>query len=355
MAERQNRTELGDRARDVLKAVIREHIRSGRPVGSRRLAKIYWEKLSPATLRNVTADLEEMGYLEQPHTSAGRVPTAKGYRFYVDSLLETTELGGREVARIRRSLEQEMDPGELISKTCEVLSIFSDNVGFVMPPPISLAPLRHIEFIRLSHRRILVILVTGKGFVQHRVIEMDRDLRQVELDEAGHYLIAHFEGNPLNQIRDELLSLISEEKTLYDRMLRNVISLGAASLIKVDAEADEKAQVYVGGADRLLQKPELADIRRMVLLFRTFEEKSVLVKIINECLNENPAGPTVTIGLGKHVPEMRDWSLILSPYVYNQNSIGGLGILGPSRMEYEKAISLVDYVAKLFGQLMNGN
>ncbi len=346
---------LDARSREVLRGLVREYIHSGRPVGSRRLAKVHAEGLSPATIRNVMANLEERGFLKQPHTSAGRVPTDKGYRFYVDSLLETRKLSKKEVNRIKGSLEQETDPADLMTKTSQILSTFSDNVGFVLAPPISLAVLKHIEFVKISRERVLVILVTGAGLVQHRIIQLDEDVAQSDLDQAGRYLGTHFKGKNLFEIRDELLHLMSEEKSLYDRILKNVILLGSATLMKPETEVEEGADVYLGGAAQIIQKPEMNDINRMIALFETFEEKSRLVKIINECLKSNPEGPTVTIGLEEHIPRMHDWALVSSPYLHNHKVMGGLGILGPSRMEYARAISLVDYVAKLFGELLDGN
>ncbi len=355
MARKDSTTQLNERAQDVLKVLIQEFVQDGKPVGSRRLAKNYWEKLSSATIRNVMADLEKVGFLTQPHTSAGRVPTAKGYRFYVDSLSDTRQLTTREVDRIKQSLEQETDPGELMSKTSQVLSTLSNNVGFVLAPPISRAAMKHIKFVRIAKRRILVVLVTSSGLVQHRLIRIDQDLPQGELNQAGRYLVAHFEGRTLLEIRLELLRLMMEEKSLYDRMLQNVTLLGTASLVQYEGEENEEAEVYLGSTASMIRKPELADIKKMTVLFETFEEKSRLVKIVTECLKANSSGPTVRIGLEKHLPGMRDWALISSPYLYDQKSMGSLGILGPSRMEYDKAISLVDYVAKLFGKLLNSD
>ena len=355
MARQPASAQLNERARNVLKELIQEYVRGSKPVGSRRLARNYSERLSPATIRNVMADLETVGLLTRPHTSAGRVPTAKGYRFYVDSLLNTRELPTREVDRIKQSLENETDPGELMNKTSQVLSRLSNNVGFVLAPPLSHADMKHIEFVRIAPQRILVILVTESGLVEHRLIQLDQDLRQRELDQAGRYLIAHFQGKTLLEIRRELLRLMLEEKSLYDRMLKNVILLGTASLVNCEGGEDEESEVYLGGTAGIMQKPELADLNRMIALFETFEEKSRLVKIITECLKANSSGPTVRIGLEKHIPGMQDWALISSPYLYNHKVIGSLGILGPSRMEYEKAISLVDYVAKFFGKLLSSN
>lgn len=355
MARQGSTVQLNERAQDVLKALIQEFVQDGKPVGSRRLAKNYWERLSSATIRNVMADLEKVGFLTQPHTSAGRVPTAKAYRFYVDSLSDTRQLTAREVDRIKRSLEQETDPGELMNKTSQVLSTLSNNVGFVLAPPVSRAAMKHIKFVRIAKRRILVVLVTSSGLVQHRLIQIDQDLSQGELNQAGRYLVAHFEGRTLLEIRLELLRLMLEEKSLYDRMLQNVTLLGTASLAQYEGEDDEESEVYLGSTARMMQKPELADIKKMTVLFETFEEKSRLVKIVTECLKANSSGPTVRIGLEKHIPGMRDWTLISSPYLYDQKAMGSLGILGPSRMEYDKAISLVDYVAKLFGKLLNSD
>ena len=355
MVRQRSTVQPNERAQNVLKALIQEFVQDGKPVGSRRLAKNYREKLSSATIRNVMADLEKVGFLTQPHTSAGRIPTAKGYRFYVDSLSDTRQLPAREVDRIKQSLEQEADPGELMSKTSQVLSTLSNNVGFVLAPPISRAAMKHIKFVRISKRRILVVLVTSSGLVQHRLIQIDQDLPQRELNQAGRYLVAHFEGRTLLEIRLELLRLMLEEKSLYDRMLQNATLLGTASLAQYEGEENEESEVYLGSTASMMRKPELADIKKMTILFETFEEKSRLVRIVTECLKANSSGPTVRIGLEKHIPGMRDWALISSPYLYDQKAMGSLGILGPSRMEYDKAISLVDYVAKLFGKLLNSD
>jgi heat-inducible transcriptional repressor len=355
MGKQRNITESDERSREVLKAIVREYTRSGKPVGSRRLSKAYREGLSPATLRNVMADLEEMGLVTQPHISAGRIPTAEGYRFYVNSIECTWKLPNRQATQIKQSLEPETDPGELMNKTSQVLSALSDNVGFVLVPPVSTATMKHIKFIRRSRQKILVILVTESGLVQHRLIQLDQDLAQGDLDQAGRYLVTQFEGKTLVEIRAELVGLMLEEKSLYDRLLMNAVLLATASLVKSEDGEDEETDVYLGGTTRIMQKPELADIDRMITLFQTFEEKGRLIKIINQCLKTSSSEPSVRIGLGKDIPGMRDWALVSSPCLHNQKVIGGLGILGPSRMDYEKTISLVGYVAKLFSQLLPNN
>jgi heat-inducible transcriptional repressor len=338
-----------------LRELIREYVRTGEPVGARRLSKLEQESLSPATIRNVVADLEEAGYVAQPHTSAGRVPTEKGYRLFVSSLLEAWKLPNRQADKIRRSLEHERDPDELMSKTSQVLSTVSKNVGFVTAPSMSVALMKQIQFLAVSERRVLVVLVTRGGLVQHRLIHTDENIAQSELDRAARYLVDNFAGKSLLQIREDLLALMSEEKTLYDQLLKTVVLLGIASLKRPDSDQEDPSEVYLGGASRVIQKPELADVTRMIVLFQAFEEKSRLVKIIGECVKENPVGPAVVIGLERHLPGMQDWALISSPYFYDDKMIGSLGILGPSRMEYEKTIGLVDYVAKLFGEILSSN
>ncbi len=355
MTEKLGAEILEERAASILRILIREFVRTNKPVGSRRLAKIHDEELSPATIRNVVADLEETGFVTQPHTSAGRVPTAKGYRFYVDSLAETQSLPDEDVDRIRQSLGEESDPDTLMNKASQLLSALSNNVGFVLAPPLSMTVMRHIEFVKIAGRRVLVILVAKTGLVQHRILRLEDELPQSELDQASRYLVHNFEGKSLSEIRDELIKLMSEEKALYDRMLQNVILLGNASLMREGDDADAESEVYLGGTARIIDKPELADVNRMMTLFQTFEEKSRLVRILNECVRCDQRRPTVTIGLEKHIPGMMDLALISSPYSYDRGVTGTLGILGPSRMEYEKAISLVDYVAKLFGQLLANN
>jgi heat-inducible transcriptional repressor len=342
---------LDERARSVLRAVIREYIRVGRPVGSRRLSRIYREGLSPASLRNVMADLEEAGFLTQPHTSAGRVPTAAGYRYYVEYLMGRGGLDPDEIGEIRRNLEAETDPEELMERTSRLLAAYSDNIGIVLAPPISRAIMKHIEFVRLSGRRILVILVSRSGLIQHRLVAAEEDYTQAELDQAGRYLVEHFAGRTLLQVRAELIRLVSQERAQYDRLLRNAIRLGFASLQEAVEEKEEEPQVFLGGASRVARRLVSEETDRLFMLLQALEEKRMLVKIVSDCIREGQSGPFVTIGLEQHIPGLVNWTLITSPYEYEGQSCGSLGILGPSRMEYERAISLVSWVARLFGQM----
>jgi heat-inducible transcriptional repressor len=301
------------------------------------------------------SDLEEAGFLAQPHTSAGRVPTRTGYRFYVESLLGHSTISLADTDQIRSSLEEEADPAELMSKTSQLLSIYTDSIGFVLSPPISTLIMKHIEFVRLSDQRLLVLLVGEGGLVQHKLIQLKENLSQAELDQAGRFLVEHFAGMNLIKIRSELLQLLSQEKALYDRLVKNVVLLGSVALSSESEKAENEPQVFLDGTSRILRRLSGSEMERLFSLFRTFEEKSRLIEIITECLDEAHDGPSVTIGLERHIPGMANWTLITSPYNYDFQTSGSLGVLGPSRMEYEKTISLVDYVAKLFGQILGNN
>jgi heat-inducible transcriptional repressor len=351
MINREENKQLDERSTNVLKTLIREFVHAGKPVGSQLLSELYREKLSTATLRSVMADLEKAGYLSHPHTSAGRVPTLQGYRFYVESLLKLPSLRPSEEGEIKRQLEEESDPVDLMEKTSRLLSTYSNNIGIVLSPPISQVSMKHIEFVRLSEKRVVVLLVSTTGLVRQKLVILDRDFSQSELDQASRYLVENFAERSLAEIRSELVSRMSEERAQYDRLLRNAILLGTVTL---DTEEDEQGEplLYYGGTSRVLSRLQDPELDRVFHLFQALEEKEKLVKLITECLKEAQGDPSVTIGLEPHLPGMQDWTLITSRYTCEPGATGTLGVLGPCRMEYEKTISLVDYVARLFGDLM---
>ncbi|HEV8131208.1 MAG TPA: heat-inducible transcriptional repressor HrcA [Acidobacteriota bacterium] len=343
---------LNERAKAFLKSLIQEFIQTGEPVGSRRLSRLSEEGLSPATIRNIMADLEESGFVAQPHTSAGRIPTEKGYRFYVNTLLDRTELSKRDISEIELTLENGDPTAEnLMTRASHILSTVSNNVGFVLAPPVSKIVLRHVEFLRLSDKRVLIILVGESGTVQNRVISTDNDMSQQELDFAGKYLVTNLAGMTLPQIRNRLVQLMSEEKALYDKMLQKVIKLGTAGL----EETKDEGSVYVEGTARLMRNPEFADVRQMIEIFEMFEQKSRLVKIISECIRTDEIGHKVAIGLESLAPGAQHIAVIASAYNYGNQMQGTLGVLGPARMEYARAIPLVEYVAKVVEKILNRN
>ena len=341
---------FNERNREILHWVIATFIVTGRPVGSRRIARHSREQLSAATVRNIMADLEEMGYLHQPHASAGRVPTDKAYRFYVDYLLKRRDLSPRDRSMIDRDLRLDDSPEHLMARTSQVLSRVSKNLGIVVSPPISRVALKHIHFIGLTDKRILVILVSRSGIVQNRVIHYGENISQTELDQAARYIVDNFRDRTLSEIRTLILTMIQKEQALYDRFMQRVIALSTQAFSDPEDELD--SEVYLDGASNLIKTPEFSDINRMKLLFETIELKSRLAALISRCIEGDTQEVRITIGAENALPGIEDCTLITSRYAVDEKTHGSLGILGPTRMEYARAISLVDYVARLFGRVL---
>jgi heat-inducible transcriptional repressor len=342
-----SRTEiLDERSREMLTLLIRTHITTGEPVGSRTISKLTREGLSPATVRNIIADLEAAGYLEQPHTSAGRVPSDKGYRFYVDHILERTRLSDHEESAIQHGLFGEQPSADrVMSRASHLLSLFSESVGIVISPNLAYDIIKHIDFVRLTDGRILVITVSRAGLVQDRLVRIDEDLTQDELNHTANFVNANFSGLSLMAIRTELLKRLSEEKALYDRLLQNAIMLCDRGLSETD-QADP--EVFVEGASNIIAKPDFGDPEKLRELLRVFEEKSRLVKILNECVGQMIQQPVaILIGAENSLPSLRGCTVITSYYSYGEQIVGSLGVVGPVRMEYARAIGVVNCVARL--------
>jgi len=330
--------------------IIRSYVTSGEPIGSRTLAKAMDWKLSPATIRNIMSDLEEEGYLSQPHTSAGRIPSQKGYRFYVDNLADSGKLSKSDERYVSRMLSESETPEDVMSRACVVLSTISKNVGIVVAPPMAATVLKHIEFVDLSDGKILVIFVSTAGLLQRKLIRVSETYTQEELDKAGRYLVEKFSGKTLTEIRSELLRRMQAERALYDRML-SLLDMWRESL---DQETVVLDSVYLQGTANIINQPEFADVERMRTLFQMFEEKGRLLKILNECISSSSTeGVNIVIGSELGVPNMRDFTLITSSYASTDHTTGVLGIIGPTRMQYERGISIVGYLGRLIGEIIN--
>ena len=351
----QNRPD--SRAEVLLAALIKEHLVTGEAVGSRVLSERFSHGygLSPATIRNVMSDLEEAGFVEQPHTSAGRVPTDKGYRYYVDNILGEARLSRSDLKAIDScfsptDLDGVASPDRLMETASHVLSALSQNVGIVVSPSLAENRLKHIEFVQLPDKRILVVLVSSSNIIHNKVIRTtDDDLTQDELDRTARYINSEFSGKSLLTIRTEIVELMKEEKALYDRLLRNAVLLCERSL---EGEEGSDGEVYVDGASNILTKPDFVDVERMRDLFRTFEEKSRLIKILNECVAQDtqsyPGDVHVVIGREHPASSMRNCTLITAPYRVGSNEkMGTLGVVGPMRIEYARIMAMVNYMARL--------
>jgi heat-inducible transcriptional repressor len=354
-----DQSRLDSRAEVLLAALIKEHLVTGEAVGSRvlsdRFAHAYgW---SPATIRNVMSDLEEPGFVEQPYTSAGRTPTDKGYRYYVDNMLGEARLSRGDLKAIDQLFSQnEVDavaaPDRFMETASHVLSALSQNVGIVVSPSLAENRLKHIEFVQLPDQRILVVLVSISNIIHNKVIRTTDNLTQDELDRTSRYLNTEFSGKSLLAIRAEIVELMKEEKALYDHLLRNAALLCERSL---EGEDESGADVYVDGASNILTKPDFVDVERMQELFRTFEEKSRLIKILNECVSQDSHGATgdvhVVIGREHPATSLRNCTLITTSYrVGSNDSVGTLGVVGPMRIEYARIMAMVNYMARLIEQ-----
>lgn len=340
------------RGRFVLGEIIREHLRTGEPVGSRSVSDRCagasgW---SSATIRNVMAELEDAGLVEQPHTSAGRVPTDKGYRYFVDHLIGDARLTQNDLDAIDRTLgDSRADVGgaqsRLMERVSHLLSELSENVGIVVSPSLAENCLQHIEFVALSDGRILVVMVFAPDVIQNKIIRTDEPLSQDDLERTARYLNVEFSGKSLAVIRAEILRRMQAEKILYDRLLRNAVLLCERSL---EGEGAEAGDVYVDGASNILSKPDFADIARVRELFRTLEEKSRLVQILGECLAAGERGGVgVLIGRELDAPSMRACALITAPYRIGAGAVAGtIGVVGPMRIEYARTMAVVNYVAR---------
>jgi heat-inducible transcriptional repressor len=339
---------VDERPREILKLIIRSYITYGEPVGSRTLSKVMASKLSPATIRNIMSDLEEAGYLTQPHTSAGRVPSERGYRFYVDNLAESGKLSKSDERYVSRMLAESETPEDVMARASYVLSTISKNIGIVIAPPMASTILKHIEFIDLGEGKVLVILVSKAGLLQRKLIRVVDRYTQDELTRAGNYLVEQFAGRTLTDIRNDLLKKMQAERLAFDRML----SLLKAWSGTLESEAPDA--IYLQGTSNILSKPEFADVERMRELFQMFEEKGRLVKILNECISASPPeGVKIAIGSELGVPDMRDFALITAAYASADNTTGLLGIIGPTRLEYERSISIVGYLGRVIGEMIN--
>lgn len=339
---------LPDRDRQILQAIITDYIASAEPVGSRTISRKYGLNLSPASVRNVMADLEEAGYLQQPHTSAGRIPTDRGFRFYVDSL-DPRPLSRQEQERIRSRYQGSLaDAVEVLRETSRLLSSFSSLAGLAVAPRFDAARFRHIEFVRLRDRDILVILVSDTGAVQNKLIQSDEPLTQDRLHEIANYLNSIIAGLTLRQARERLLTEMRADKALYDRLYAEAQTLASRAL--ETPQGPSESDVFIEGKLSIADQPEFASVEKMKALFKAFEEKSLLIKLIDKSMQAR--GLHILIGHESEADEMAGCSLILSHYTVGDEVVGTLGVIGPTRMNYSKVIPIVDYTARLVSRLL---
>lgn len=336
---------LSDRGKQILEAIIEDYIVTAEPVGSRTVSRRRGLSLSPATVRNVMADLEDLGFLASPHTSAGRIPTDKAYRFYVDSLVDLRKVAREEQEAIRsRYSLTGGDVGEVLKETSRMLSSISHYMGIVAAPRFADNLFRQIEFVKLGGRRILAILVSQSGGVQNRVIKADEELNAADLTSMSNYLNDLLQGLTITEVRQRVLEEMQSEKTMYDTLLANALKLSEQTI------SDGGAELFIEGQANILEQPEFADVSKMKGVFRAFEEKGQILGLLDRCMNAD--GVQIFIGSESHLNRMEGMSLITSTYATGKNTVGVLGVIGPTRMGYAKVIPIVDYTAKLVSRLL---
>jgi heat-inducible transcriptional repressor len=336
---------LQPRDREILRDVIYTFIVSGEPVSSRSVAKQERHGLSSASIRNIMADLEEKGYLRQPHTSAGRVPTPAGYHFYIETLMRQRAVPVRERRYIDSQLKEAAgDADERMSSASSLLSELTHQVGVVLIPALGDTVLKAIDFVPVSGTRVLCVVVSASGFIDSKLVEVDELVSRDELQRAANYLTESFAGLAMREIRDRLLRMMEDERAQVDRLLRLSIALARQTLPGGGQE------LVLEGTKELLAMPELADLARVRRLFEAFQDKARLVRLLNQCLDGN--GVRAWIGDDSELTSELDFSLVAAPYHAGDRVLGSLGILGPSRMEYDKVIPLVEYLAETLSEAL---
>jgi len=340
---------LSARAQLLLKSLVEHYIRDGQPVGSRVLSRESGLQLSSATIRNVMADLEEHGFVASPHTSAGRVPTDKGYRFFVNTLLKVQPPGEGEVQSLQRTFDLHAnDPKALVATASQVLSNVTRLAGVVMVPRQAHASLSQIEFIGLSENRILAILVVNGREVQNRVLQLDRYYSPEQLRRAAAHLNEQFSGRQLDEVRDRLVAQLKETREQMNQMMIDAITI--ADRLFASGERQGEADVLIAGETNLMGFAELSNVEKLRKLFEAFNEKRDILHLLDQSLHAE--GVQIFIGHESGYTILDDCTVITAPYARDSGSIGVLGVIGPTRLAYERVIPIVDLTARLLGMAL---
>jgi len=337
---------IGEREREILTAIVETFIATGDPVGSRTLARSNKEGLSPATIRNVMADLADAGFLEQPHTSAGRVPSTEAYRYYVEQLTGDASLSQADQGMIQESLQGISDVEEFMERTSHVLSLISHNVGITVAIGGPKNALEHVYFSRLGDQKVLAVLVTKSGLVRDRVLRLD--LPQADLDAAARFINENFRGWTMEAMRAELARRLEQERSEYDRLMTSIEQLYKQGALA----ADETSQVvFVEGTSNLVTGEQ--DRQRLQQMLQTLEEKQKIVELLGAYLDAKQEAVRVVIGLDEALPSMRNFVLIGAPARVGHDVMGSLAVIGPTRIDYQHTMTAVSYIARLFDKILN--
>ena len=337
---------IGHREREILTAIVETFIATGEPVGSRVLSRSNREGLSAATIRNVMADLSEAGFLDQPHTSSGRVPTTEAYRYYVEQISGEAHLSPGDENIIHDSLAGITDVPEFLERTSRVLSLISKNVGVAVAVAGAKNALEHVYFSRLGDQKVLAVVVTRSGLVRDRVLRLD--ISQADLDLAARYINENFRGWTINDTRVELQRRIEAERGEYDRLMASLEQLYKQGALTPDAAAQT---VFVEGASNLVANEQ--DRERLQEMLKTLEEKGKIVRLLEAYLDTRQEAVRVVIGLDQALPSMSNFVLIGAPARVGNEVMGSLAVIGPTRIDYQHTMTAVSYIARLFDKILN--
>lgn len=335
--------QLSERAQHLFKSLVERYIDDGQPVGSRTLARDVSLDLSPATVRNVMADLEDLGLVKSPHTSAGRVPTVQGYRLFVDAMMTVRALNAAEVNRISQNIEAEEEIKKILEQTSNTLSQVTKLAGVVMLPRAGQQSLRQVEFLSLSENQVLVILVLNDREVQNRIIHTARKYSQSELQQAANYLSSAFAGKDLAAVRRDLLAEMGTTKDEMNRMMQAAIEMAEKALV----EPVLKDDYVLAGQTNLMDLDELSDMEKLRQLFEAFNQKRDILHLLEHAINAE--GVQVFIGEESGYEVLDDCSIVTSTYENDGEILGVLGVIGPTRMSYDRVVPIVDLTAKVLG------
>ena len=332
---------LDDRAKLLLKVLVERYIADGQPIGSRTLSRSSGLELSPATIRNVMADLEELGLIASPHTSAGRIPTARGYRLFVDTMLTAQR---QDLVAPQLPAEQ---PQKVIANAAHLLSNLSQFVGVVMAPKRS-SVFKQIEFVKLSERRVLVIIVAPDGDVQNRVMFTDSELDSSQLIEAANYLNSHYAGLDIEQVRERLRTEVEQLRSQVADLMQAAVNISAEAL----SPATQEEQVVIAGQSNLLAVSDFShDMHNLRRAFDLFEQKTQILRLLD--FSSQAEGVRIFIGGESHIVPIEELSVVSAPYEVDGQIVGTLGVIGPTRMPYDKMIQIVDITSKLVSNALS--
>ena len=343
------RPELSFRARKILYACVTEYIATGEPVGSRKLARRYGLNLSPASIRNVLSDLEEAGFLAQPHTSAGRIPTDTGFRVFVDALVQMREVTAEDKAAVLTRMRQ-LKPGEddIMRETGRLLSALTGAAAVLSPPKPEEERLAQLRFVPLGEGKVLAVLVTKSGSVQNRVVRMAADFPLPELERLHNLLSELVDNRTLAELRERIAQHVEHERDQYDELREN-----AHLLVEALSGRAEGPDVVIEGQKLLFDRPEFTDAEKIRAYLRTFEERERLLHLLDRTLASG--GVQVLIGAETELSDLADISLVSANYGQPGSAKGTLGVIGPTRMDYAKVVPLVEFTARVMGQVLDGD